>query len=148
MKICLVNFRLISSMNSMVPLTWFTSLTSTRQKPMFFSYLNLWRYDLWSHKKHWGLFISLKFEGCEIRAWGYFYSNLIWHKIKCELFEHLNSVIRLRETDAKIAAQQLFVAIEELHRRNIIHRDIKLVRYFFFAYHEKRIYKLFLRKMC
>ena len=44
-------------------------------------------------------------------------------------------MIRLRETDAKIAAQQLFVAIEELHRRNIIHRDIKLVRYFF-AYHE------------
>ena len=56
-------------------------------------------------------------------------------------------MIRLRETDAKIAAQQLFVAIEELHRRNIIHRDIKLVRYFF-AYHEQRIYKLFLRKMC
>ena len=102
---------------------------------MFFSYLNLWRYELWSYKKHW-LFISLKlFEGSEIRAWDHFYSNLIWNKIKCELFEHLNSVIRLRETDAKIAAQQLFVAIEELHRRNIIHRDIKLVRYFF-AYHE------------
>lgn len=54
------------------------------------------------------------------------YVFLVFELMKCELFEHLNSVIRLRETDAKIAAQQLFVAIEELHRRNIIHRDIKL----------------------
>ena len=46
---------------------------------------------------------------------------------KCELFEHLNSVIRLREHEAKEMAWTLIIALSELHKRNIIHRDIKLV---------------------
>lgn len=54
------------------------------------------------------------------------YVFLVFELMKCELFEHLNSVIRLRENDAKVTARQLFLAVYELHRRNILHRDIKL----------------------
>lgn len=54
------------------------------------------------------------------------YVFLVFELMKCELFEHLNSVIRLREHDAKAAVRQLFIAVSELHRRDIIHRDIKL----------------------
>lgn len=54
------------------------------------------------------------------------YVFLVFELMKCELFEHLNSVIRLKEAEAKNAVGQLLVAVAELHKRNILHRDIKL----------------------
>uniref|UniRef100_A0A1I8FTP6 phosphorylase kinase n=2 Tax=Macrostomum lignano TaxID=282301 RepID=A0A1I8FTP6_9PLAT len=42
-----------------------------------------------------------------------------------ELFEHLNKVVRLSEKRTRAVMQQLLDALQFLHRRSIVHRDIK-----------------------
>ena len=47
--------------------------------------------------------------------------------MKCELFDHLNNVIRLDERQAKKIMRKILLAVQNLHENEIIHRDIKLV---------------------
>ena len=50
--------------------------------------------------------------------------------MKCELFDHLNNVIRLDERQAKKIMRKILLAVQNLHENEIIHRDIKLVSLF------------------
>ena len=50
--------------------------------------------------------------------------------MKCELFDHLNNVIRLDERQAKKIMRKILLAVQNLHENEIIHRDIKLVSSF------------------
>ena len=47
--------------------------------------------------------------------------------MKCELFDHLNDVVRLDEKQAKTIMRKVLNAVNFLHQNDIIHRDIKLV---------------------
>ena len=49
--------------------------------------------------------------------------------MKCELFDHLNNVIRLDERQAKKIMRKILLAVQNLHENEIIHRDIKLVSF-------------------
>ena len=50
--------------------------------------------------------------------------------MKCELFDHLNDVVRLDEKQAKTIMRKVLNAVNFLHQNDIIHRDIKLVTVF------------------
>ena len=52
---------------------------------------------------------------------------LVFELMKCELFDHLNNVIRLDERQAKKIMRKILLAVQNLHENEIIHRDIKLV---------------------
>jgi len=51
---------------------------------------------------------------------------LVFELMKCELFDHLNNVIRLDERQAKKIMRKILLAVQNLHENEIIHRDIKL----------------------
>ena len=55
------------------------------------------------------------------------YHFLVFELMKCELFDHLNNVIRLDERQAKKIMRKILLAVQNLHENEIIHRDIKLV---------------------
>ena len=47
--------------------------------------------------------------------------------MKCELFDHLNDVVRIDEKSTKQIMRKVLNAVHFLHKNDIIHRDIKLV---------------------
>ena len=56
--------------------------------------------------------------------------SLVFELMKCELFDHLNDVIRIDENETKEIIRNILTAINHLHSKRIIHRDIKLVSTF------------------
>lgn len=54
------------------------------------------------------------------------YVFLVFELMKCELFDHLNDVIRIDENETKEIIKNILTAINHLHSKRIIHRDIKL----------------------
>jgi len=54
------------------------------------------------------------------------YVFLVFELMKCELFDHLNDVVRLDEKQAKTIMRKVLNAVNFLHQNDIIHRDIKL----------------------
>lgn len=42
-----------------------------------------------------------------------------------ELFNYIHSAGRLREPIAKVYASEIVIALEYLHRKNIVYRDLK-----------------------
>lgn len=51
----------------------------------------------------------------------------VFELMECELFHHLNDVVRIDEKSSKQIMRKVLNAVHFLHKNDIIHRDIKLV---------------------